>query len=73
MACQRLGQAVGYSASQAALLVSVLWGIFYYKEITNSSIIIKWFLSAVVTVLGIFLLGCVSVTADAVQGSDDER
>jgi hypothetical protein len=73
VACQRLGQAVGYSASQAALLVSGLWGIFYYKEITNSSIIVNWFLSAVVTVLGIFFLGCVSVTADAVQGSDDER
>ena len=73
MACQRLGQAVGYSASQAALLVSGMWGIFYYKEVTNSSIIIKWFLSAVVTVIGIFLLGYVSIPAAFVQGSDDER
>jgi hypothetical protein len=73
VACQRLGQAVGYSASQAALLVSGMWGIFYYKEVTNSSIIIKWFLSAVVTVIGIFLLGYVSIPAAFVQGSDDER
>lgn len=73
VACQRLGQAVGYSASQAALLVSGMWGIFFYKEVTNSSIIVKWFLSAMVTVVGIFLLGYVSVAADAVQGSDDER
>jgi hypothetical protein len=50
-----------------------MWGIFYYKEVTNSSIIIKWFLSAVVTVIGIFLLGYVSIPAAFVQGSDDER
>lgn len=31
VAVKHLGQGVGYSASQAALLVSGMWGIFYFK------------------------------------------
>lgn len=68
IACQRLGQSVGYSATQAALFVSGIWGIFYYNEVTKSSVIVKWFLSAMVTVSGILLLGYVSTPA--VQGPD---
>mmetsp|Transcript_17562 Transcript_17562/g.38005 ORF Transcript_17562/g.38005 Transcript_17562/m.38005 type:complete len:379 (-) Transcript_17562:99-1235(-) len=57
VAVEHLGQGVGYSASQAALLVSGIWGIFYFKEVTKPSIIGKWFLSAFVTIAGILLLG----------------
>jgi len=53
---QQLGEGVGYSVVQAAMLVSGLWGIFYFKEITNWVVIFKWFLSATLTVGGILLL-----------------
>jgi len=51
-----LGEGVGYSVVQASMLVSGLWGIFYYKEIEGREAISKWFLSASITVLGILLL-----------------
>ena len=57
VAVQQLGQGVGYPASQAALLVAGLWGIFYYREVTKPKTIIKWFVSATVTIVGILLLG----------------
>jgi len=57
VAVEHLGQGVGYSASQAALLISGIWGIFYFKEVTKPLIIGKWFLSAFVTIAGILLLG----------------
>eukprot|EP00540_Astrosyne_radiata_P023487 CAMPEP_0116842064 /NCGR_PEP_ID=MMETSP0418-20121206/11298_1 /TAXON_ID=1158023 /ORGANISM="Astrosyne radiata, Strain 13vi08-1A" /LENGTH=369 /DNA_ID=CAMNT_0004472611 /DNA_START=317 /DNA_END=1424 /DNA_ORIENTATION=- len=41
-----LGQGVGFSLCQTQILVSGLWGIFYYKEIKGRQIITKWFLSA---------------------------
>jgi len=57
VAVQHLGQGVGYSASQAALLISGIWGIFYFKEVTQPVVIGKWFLSAFVAIAGILLLG----------------
>lgn len=57
VAVEHLGQGVGYSASQAALLISGIWGIFYFKEVSKPSIIGKWFLSSFVTIGGILLLG----------------
>ena len=63
VAVQHLGQGVGYPASQAALLVAGLWGIFYYREVTTPKTIMKWFLSAFVTILGIILLGYESSSA----------
>ncbi|CAB9503094.1 expressed unknown protein [Seminavis robusta] len=51
-----LGEGVGYSITQTAMLVSGLWGIFYFKEIKSPDIIGKWFLSASLCVLGIILL-----------------
>mmetsp|Transcript_12119 Transcript_12119/g.17768 ORF Transcript_12119/g.17768 Transcript_12119/m.17768 type:complete len:337 (-) Transcript_12119:183-1193(-) len=53
---QYLGEGVGYSVIQAAMLVAGLWGIFFFREITQSLTIIKWFLSAALTVSGILLL-----------------
>ena len=63
VAVQQLGQGVGYPASQAALLVAGLWGIFYYREVTKPKTIIKWFMSAFVTIFGILMLGYESSSA----------
>jgi glucose uptake protein GlcU len=51
-----LGEGVGYSVIQAGMLVSGLWGIFYYREIIGIGKICKWLSSAVLTVSGIVLL-----------------
>lgn len=51
-----LGEGVGYCVCQASMLVSGLWGIFYFQEVKGSSTISKWFLSALMTVSGILLL-----------------
>lgn len=51
-----LGEGVGYSVIQAAMLISGLWGICYFREITKAAVVIKWFLSASLTVSGILLL-----------------
>lgn len=51
-----LGEGVGYSVVQSSMLVSGLWGIFYFNEIQGATTIFKWLLSATVTVLGILLL-----------------
>jgi glucose uptake protein GlcU len=56
MAVSYLGQGVGYSFCQTSILVSGLWGIFFFKEITGRETIIKWLLSATVTVIGIIWL-----------------
>lgn len=56
MAVSYLGQGVGYSFCQTSILVSGLWGIFFFKEITGRATIIKWLLSALVTVTGIIWL-----------------
>lgn len=53
---QHLGEGVGYSLTQASMLVSGIWGIFYFREVEGFEIRIKWFLSAMVTITGILLL-----------------
>jgi len=55
LAVSNLGQAIGLSLGQAAMIVSGLWGIFWYKEIVDSRKIMLWFMSAIVT--------CLSITA----------
>jgi glucose uptake protein GlcU len=56
LAVEYLGLGVGYSLTQSSMLVSGLWGIFYFHEIEGTTPISKWYVSAMVTVLGIFLL-----------------
>ncbi|GMH82268.1 hypothetical protein TrVE_jg4837 [Triparma verrucosa] len=53
---QVLGEAVGYSICQTSLLVSGLWGIFYFQEVKGFRQRILWGSSAIVTLLGIVLL-----------------
>ena len=54
MAVSYLGQAIGISLGQTAMIVSGLWGIFWYKEIVHTKMILFWFASAFVTFLAIF-------------------
>jgi Transmembrane family, TMEM144 of transporters len=56
LAVTYLGQGVGFSFCQLQLLVSGLWGVFYFKEIRGQERIFKWFMSAGVAVLGIICL-----------------
>eukprot|EP00536_Pseudo-nitzschia_multiseries_P018260 jgi/Psemu1/315657/fgenesh1_kg.2312_\ len=56
VAVENLGEGIGYSASQASMLVSGLWGIFYFNEIEGADAILKWYASASVTALGIVIL-----------------
>jgi len=56
LAVTYLGQGVGFSFCQLQLLVSGLWGVFYFKEIKGQERIAKWFMSAAVAVLGIICL-----------------
>lgn len=51
-----LGQGVGYSFTQASMLISGLWGIFRFKEIEGHDRILKWLSSASVAVMGILWL-----------------
>jgi len=50
-----LGQGVGYSFTQASMLISGLWGIFYFHEI-GKDMITRWLASAVVALFGILWL-----------------
>lgn len=51
-----LGEGVGYPLVQTSILISGLWGLFYFKEIQGTDRITKWLLSSVITVCGILLL-----------------
>jgi Sugar transport protein len=51
-----LGEGVGYSVVQASMLVSGLWGIFFFRELVDGITIAKWFVSAGLTISGILLL-----------------
>jgi hypothetical protein len=51
-----LGQGVGNSLVQTKILISGLWGIFWFKEITGFARVSKWFVSAFVTILAIVWL-----------------
>lgn len=54
---QPLGLTVGYPSTQACLLVSGLWGIFYYREVRGTRAIGAFFCAALVVVGGAALLG----------------
>ena len=56
LAVAYLGQGVGFSFCQGQLLISGLWGVFYFKEIQGRETIMKWFASAVLTIIGIICL-----------------
>ena len=52
MSVRGLGQGVGYSVVQSAMMISGCWGIFFYKEVAGRKII-PWLLSAGTTIVSI--------------------
>mmetsp|Transcript_54865 Transcript_54865/g.151240 ORF Transcript_54865/g.151240 Transcript_54865/m.151240 type:complete len:134 (-) Transcript_54865:180-581(-) len=55
-----LGEAIGYSSCQAAIMVSGLWGLLYYKEAVGSFGTLMWSLGACTCTGGIILLATLS-------------
>jgi glucose uptake protein GlcU len=51
-----LGQGVGNSLVQTKILISGLWGIFWFKEVKDGQAICKWFASAALCVSAILWL-----------------
>jgi hypothetical protein len=51
-----LGEGVGYPLVQTSILISGLWGLFYYQEVTGLERRARWFASSLLTVFGILLL-----------------
>jgi len=51
-----LGEGVGYPLVQTSILVSGLWGIFYFREVQGTERITKWLCSSLITIFGILLL-----------------
>jgi hypothetical protein len=60
-----LGQGVGNSLVQLKIMVSGMWGIFWYHEIVGTTRITKWFASAGVCVLAIIWLSLERLQAKA--------
>ena len=56
LSVQGLGEGVGYSVIQASMLVSGLWGILFYSEVTGKGAQLKWLVAAMLTVSGVLLL-----------------
>jgi Putative glucose uptake permease len=55
LAVSVLGQGLGYTLVQSSMLVSGLWGIVY-GEIKGSDRIYKWFISSIITIIGISMV-----------------
>lgn len=51
-----LGLTVGFPLTQMALFVSVLWGIFYFREIKGKNAIVKVIGASIILFCGVILL-----------------
>jgi glucose uptake protein GlcU len=65
LAVTYLGQGVGNSLVQTKILVSGLWGIFWYHEIVGAGTIAKWFASAGICMTAIIWLSLERLGAKA--------
>jgi hypothetical protein len=54
---QHLGMTVGYPLTQTSIIVSGLWGIFYYKEIRGTAAVRLFFVAVAVILAGAALDG----------------
>jgi glucose uptake protein GlcU len=52
-----LGLAKGLPLTQSAVLIAVLWGLFYFKEITKSSEVKKVIVGSIILLSGVIILG----------------
>ncbi|NIO43965.1 MAG: hypothetical protein GTN36_00190 [Candidatus Aenigmarchaeota archaeon] len=55
-AVANLGISIGFPLTQLSLLIAVLWGIFYFKEVMEKKHKMKVLIGAIVMLLGAFLL-----------------
>ncbi|KAL7530794.1 hypothetical protein ACHAXR_004730 [Thalassiosira sp. AJA248-18] len=53
---QNLGDFMGYSLGQSSMIISGLWGLFYYREIPGAMNMIGFLLSSCVVFVGILLM-----------------
>jgi hypothetical protein len=65
-----LGQGVGNSLVQTKILISGLWGIFFYKEINGTKTITMWFMSATIAIMAIVWLSLERLFANGGDGGD---
>lgn len=56
LSIQKLGDFLGYSLNQASMIISGLWGIFYYKEIPGCQNILGFILSSIIVFVGILMM-----------------
>ena len=56
IAINLIGLAKGFPITQSAVLVAVLWGLFYFKEITRPRQQIQVFAGVIILLVGIFIL-----------------
>lgn len=68
LAVTYLGQGVGNSLVQTKILISGLWGIFFYKEINGTKTITMWFMSATIAMVAIVWLSLERLLATGGQG-----
>lgn len=52
-----LGLAKGLPLTQSSLLISAMWGLFYFKEITKSSQVRQVIIGSIVLLSGVIILG----------------
>lgn len=57
VAVSLLGLAKGFPLTQSAVLIAVLWGLFYFKEITKSSDVKKVIIGSIILLSGVIILG----------------
>lgn len=57
IAVSAIGLAKGFPITQGAVLFAVLWGVFYFKEVTKASDIKKVLAGSVILLSGVILLG----------------
>lgn len=51
-----LGMAVGFPLTQVSLFVAILWGVLYFREITEKNKIIRLVIGAIILFAGVILL-----------------
>lgn len=57
IAVSLIGLAKGFPLTQAAVLIAVLWGLFYFKEITSRKHVTQVLIGAVILLSGVIFLG----------------
>lgn len=57
IALEMIGLSKMGPVSQSAILVAVLWGLFYFKEVTNLKQKVQVLIGAIILIAGVFVLG----------------